>query len=154
MDSQSAILGEKPRASIIRYKPRRHTHTSVNGCECDGLLIKKYKIEASGMCSKTMCHNITRNKVKVMLASAFGLLCGNCYFRLKAYSAWPRDAECSFASKLCGDSVIRVGIFSYSDDNICDSFFYFLFFGFYFCLGESDNYHTCQHYSGSKKARE
>ena len=30
MDSLDAILGEKPRASIIPYEPRRHIHTSVN----------------------------------------------------------------------------------------------------------------------------
>ena len=39
MDSLSAILGEKPRASIISYELRRHTHLGKR-YECDHLLIK------------------------------------------------------------------------------------------------------------------
>ena len=78
-----------------------------------------------------MCHKYHCNNEKVMLASAFGL-CGNCYFRLKAYSAWPGTQNdhslLDFAEIVSSEWVY----FSYSDDNnICDSFLFNFFFFVY-----------------------
>ena len=85
------------------------------------------------MCSKNMCHNnITCNKVKVMLASAFGL-CGNCYFRLLRHIAPAQQRRNAVSLLDFAEIVSSQWVFSHTQIIIFVTLFYF-FLDFIFAL--------------------